>query len=203
MRKARGHLAERLDLTIVLPKWALTMLVDLANAQSVDFFLQKWQFRELLSLTQEPKDFDQLRAVVRKVWRGEASGAAEVSRHLGFVHDKSARHSRPPLYVDWKRSNLYLSASDLNDVVWLTLLRYSQSLGVCGNVESRENPTGTCVTPYFIKYRPQNQFCSEICAGPAHRETKRRWWNEKGPGGLTKRRGGRGNKNKRSTAKEK
>lgn len=35
-----------------------------------------------------------------------------------------------------------------------------------------------CVAPYFIARKRWQKYCSEICAGPATRESKRRWWAE-------------------------
>jgi hypothetical protein len=40
----------------------------------------------------------------------------------------------------------------------------------CGNSE--------CPAPYFIAIKKWQKYCSEKCAGPAARESKRRWWQE-------------------------
>lgn len=182
MKKRRGNLAGRIDVVITLPKWAPELLTDFANASAEWFNKQwhkKWQWRGFLPWTDESEEFSELQEVVRKVWRGKASGEYEVSRHLGLGKYGSEREfGGSPLYIDWKKGNLYLGASDLNEVLWFTLLHYSQHLGICANEKSDRNPDGTCVTPFFIKYRPQQQFCSEECALPAQRESKRRWWSE-------------------------
>jgi hypothetical protein len=179
MRKQRGYLVGRLDVKIAVPKWASKMLFDFANTPSRQYFVQKWLWRELLPLSEEPEAFRKLQEIVRNIWRGTASGEYEVSRRLGLgKYGRERRYGLSPLNIDWKKSNLYFGASDLNEVLWFTLLHYSKDLGICANEKSERNPEGTCDTPYFLKYRPQQQFCSEICAGPAHREAKRRWWKE-------------------------
>ena len=35
-----------------------------------------------------------------------------------------------------------------------------------------------CPAPYFIANKRWQKFCSEECAGPANRESKRKWWND-------------------------
>jgi hypothetical protein len=42
----------------------------------------------------------------------------------------------------------------------------------CGNPE--------CPAPYFFASRKNQRYCSEICAAPAQRELKRKWWAEHG-----------------------
>ena len=37
-----------------------------------------------------------------------------------------------------------------------------------------------CGEPYFIAVKRWQKFCSEKCAGPANRESKRKWWQEHG-----------------------
>jgi predicted nucleic acid-binding Zn ribbon protein len=37
-----------------------------------------------------------------------------------------------------------------------------------------------CGDPYFIAVKRWQKFCSEQCAGPANRESKRKWWQEHG-----------------------
>lgn len=37
-----------------------------------------------------------------------------------------------------------------------------------------------CPAPYFFVTRKNQRYCSEICAGPAQRELKRKWWAEHG-----------------------
>jgi hypothetical protein len=44
----------------------------------------------------------------------------------------------------------------------------------CGHVD--------CPAPYFIAVKRWQKFCSEKCAGPANRESKRKWWHNKQEG---------------------
>jgi hypothetical protein len=47
----------------------------------------------------------------------------------------------------------------------------------CGHVD--------CPAPYFIAEKRWQKFCTEACAGPANRESKRKWWHDnKAKGGL-------------------
>jgi hypothetical protein len=39
-----------------------------------------------------------------------------------------------------------------------------------------------CPAPYFFIKRKNQRYCSEICAAPAQRELKRKWWAENGEG---------------------
>ena len=40
---------------------------------------------------------------------------------------------------------------------------------------------GDCHTPYFFAIRRSQKYCSDVCAIPAQREFKRKWWAENGP----------------------
>jgi hypothetical protein len=37
-----------------------------------------------------------------------------------------------------------------------------------------------CPAPFFFVQRKNQRYCSEVCAGPAQRELKRKWWAEHG-----------------------
>jgi hypothetical protein len=78
------------------------------------------------------------------------------------------------IHVNWREGNLWAARRDLNDEVWLALLAYSDRLAVCAN---RENE---CPTPYFIKKKPNQKFCSDACAAPSQRKFKRQWFREHG-----------------------
>lgn len=39
------------------------------------------------------------------------------------------------------------------------------------------NP-GCGIQPYFLAEKPRQRYCSEVCAAPGLRESKRRWWNQ-------------------------
>jgi hypothetical protein len=42
----------------------------------------------------------------------------------------------------------------------------------------RRCPNATCPAPYFFATKKGQKFCSTVCAEPAQRESKRKWWNE-------------------------
>jgi hypothetical protein len=39
-------------------------------------------------------------------------------------------------------------------------------------------PNPDCVAPYFFSSKKGQKYCSDVCALPAQREAKRRWWRE-------------------------
>jgi hypothetical protein len=39
-------------------------------------------------------------------------------------------------------------------------------------------PNPDCVAPYFFSQKKGQKYCSDVCALPAQREAKRRWWRE-------------------------
>jgi len=46
--------------------------------------------------------------------------------------------------------------------------------------QARVCPNPECPAPYFFVKRKNQRYCSEICAAPAQRELKRKWWAEHG-----------------------
>lgn len=52
------------------------------------------------------------------------------------------------------------------------LVKVSAKARYCANPE--------CPAPYFFVQRKNQRYCSEICAAPAQRELKRKWWAEHG-----------------------
>ena len=56
----------------------------------------------------------------------------------------------------------------------------------------------SCHTPYFFAIRRSQKYCSDVCAIPAQREFKRKWWAENGPEWRHKRAGPIKNQNKRA-----
>ena len=42
----------------------------------------------------------------------------------------------------------------------------------------RRCPNPTCPAPYFFATKKGQKFCSTVCAAPAQRESKRKWWRE-------------------------
>ena len=58
-----------------------------------------------------------------------------------------------------------------------------------------------CPAPYFFVKRKNQRYCSEICAAPAQRELKRKWWSEHGEEWRKARTGKESIKGKTSTPK--
>lgn len=52
------------------------------------------------------------------------------------------------------------------------VLFYLQTIGD----HLRHCPNATCALPYFIADKKWQKYCSEACAAPAVRESKRKWW---------------------------
>lgn len=52
------------------------------------------------------------------------------------------------------------------------LVKVGDKARYCANPE--------CPAPYFFVQRKNQRYCSEICAAPAQRELKRKWWAEHG-----------------------
>jgi hypothetical protein len=47
---------------------------------------------------------------------------------------------------------------------------------------------GDCLSPYFLAMRKSQKYCSEDCALPAQRASKRQWWQSNGPEWRTRKR---------------
>lgn len=196
-KKTQG---ENLDLKYRLPAWTRQLLVDLAN-ERFPYFLKKWGGRGLMLWLDGEKEFNRVQELVRAVWRGEESGAMVVTKELGLAvppdwkidgvlsrsDDEPNPLQRSHIYADWDKGTLQLILMELNEHVWMALLQESRHLAICKNSELGGTPGGECSTPYFLKYRPQQEFCSEECAKPRQRETKRRWWDDHGEEWLAKR----------------
>ena len=54
----------------------------------------------------------------------------------------------------------------------MQLLKSADRARYCANPD--------CPAPYFLAKRRSQKYCSDICALPAQREFKRRWWDEHG-----------------------
>jgi hypothetical protein len=52
------------------------------------------------------------------------------------------------------------------------LIRFDVCTRLCANRE--------CPASYFLPRRRSQKYCSDVCALPAQREFKRRWWQAKG-----------------------
>ena len=47
-----------------------------------------------------------------------------------------------------------------------------------GRTSYCQNPN--CAAPYFFPTRRSQKYCSDVCAIPAQRDSKRKWWSENG-----------------------
>lgn len=176
-----------------LPTWTRQLLLDMANGDFL-FFWKKWHLYGLRHWLGDEQEFRRSQQLIRAVWAGKENGARVVAQNLGLasssVEDESNdadERRRSHIYVDWGRGALEMVLLDLNEHLWMALLQQSQKLAICRNSEIGGTPGGSCSTPYFLRYRPQQTFCSQECAEPRQRETKRRWWNSKGKEWLKKR----------------
>src|SRR5580704_17845685 len=91
-QRPRGRLVDRVGLEIKPPSWGSKMLLDIANADGgPEPVRRRWQWQELLSWDEEPENLEQIREIVRKVWRREESGADVVALRLGLDHEAGDR----------------------------------------------------------------------------------------------------------------
>jgi hypothetical protein len=172
-------------LVVRFGKRAETMLVEFANCPSdkeaILKFRSKWEPISHLRWEGDHKGFLDTQDLIRAVWEEKRKGieGLQVMLNLGIepaprFADEGERLSPPPISVNWDRGQLHLNPRNLQDMIWLVLLQQSRRLGIC---VSRDN---NCSTPYFLKYRPQQEFCSDACGQSRQRESKRRWWAEHG-----------------------
>jgi hypothetical protein len=124
--------------------------------------------------------FSEVQKTVRELWEGKLKGseAQIVANGLSLQVDRQEEghvdSSQVLFNVNWESGYIWARPRDLGDDVWLSLLQYSRQLAVCANKENG------CPGPYFIKMRPNQKFCSEVCAAPAQRAFKRQWFQEHG-----------------------
>lgn len=159
-------------------KVAAELLLDFANTRKDGFarFDLKWGEKGPRgSWRGGEENFFETQRTVRDAWEGKA-GPQAVAVGLGLLPGLPAYYdwSMPLLRVNWEEGSLWLSPRDLNEYVWLSLLQYSQRLGICANKDNG------CPTPYFLKSKPNQKYCSDGCALPAQREFKRQWWESHG-----------------------
>jgi hypothetical protein len=166
-------------LAVKYTQQAAQFLTDFANASTYEWFDRKWGEVHPFGWTGENDSFEQTQKIIREIWEGKHKGAEAsiVANGLGLLNPRPqyADSSLASLIqVSWENGTLWAYQRDLNDQVWLILLTFSARLAVCAN---RENG---CATPYFIRKKPNQKFCSEECALPAQRAFKRRWFREHG-----------------------
>jgi hypothetical protein len=93
--------------------------------------------------------------------------------------------AKDPWIVKWGKQKAFrASPFCLTAVLALACIRHADSFGFCRNPE--------CPAPHFFPRRRDQRYCSAVCAGPAKRAAKLRWWHKhKGPKSSSKVKGGR------------
>ncbi|MDT8071207.1 MAG: hypothetical protein ROO76_23875 [Terriglobia bacterium] len=75
-------------------------------------------------------------------------------------------------FIEPKRDFTVIPAASPFDDAMVYLDRHHEQFRYCKNPE--------CHTPYYIaQTRKPTKYCSSICAGPAKREAKLRWWHNR------------------------
>ncbi|MDE3179055.1 MAG: hypothetical protein KGM47_05275 [Acidobacteriota bacterium] len=156
--------------------------------EAFERFKARWERVDpRLKWSGENKDFLRTQRILREVWEGRKKGieGVQVAASLGLEigpnghwADEGEYVPPQPLAVDWEAGSLFVIPQSLHDIVWLTLLQHSRQLAICANY--RNDATNGCQTPYFIRYRPRQKFCSDACALPSQRAFKRDWWSKHG-----------------------
>lgn len=74
--------------------------------------------------------------------------------------------------VRWSGSERAIRANPrcLPAVLTWACIHHARCLGVCRNND--------CPAPYFLLRRTDQKYCSDVCARPAKRAAKLRWWHE-------------------------
>jgi len=160
---------------------AAQLLMDFANTHPEDLyrFDLKWGERLGKGWPSTVQKIDEAQRAVRAVWDGKFAGDHIVNIGLGFLVPRAdydpnwADTSLTLFHVNWEEGYIWASPRDLNDYVWLSLLQYSKRLAVCANQDG-------CPTPYFIRNKANQKYCSDGCALPAQQEFKRQWWSAHG-----------------------
>jgi len=163
-------------LAIRLGKRAARMLVAFVNARPDSDGIRQFE-RAWEPWPGGEQAFLWVQSIVLKVWEGDKRGIEgfQIEAALGLHPQRDDdRPIEPPICVDWDTGSLLLTPTNLSEIVWLALLQHSKRLALCAN---RNND---CPTPYFLKWRPNQRFCSAECAEPDQREYKRRWWRDHG-----------------------
>ena len=118
-----------------------------------------------------------LRAFVRRLWTEQDMRSREWA---AFV----VRYWLYTMGRDSSKAGEFLKLVATSD--WFpqipppTLFEQALSYLVKSADRARYCPNPECPAPYFFSTRKNQRYCSEICAAPAQREMKRKWWAEHG-----------------------
>jgi hypothetical protein len=194
MRHAMQTQSRRAERSLLKPllRELPRILDDLANMSSAKRFRRRLApFFDSYS----DQDLKGLRDELRMLWTGEApvSGdepsvtAAAMLRSFRelpanvrqdvslqeFIVGRWLRRSPGGgLMMWWERGKpkLYPDPHELPAILaWGVLLHYTH-LRICRN--------SGCSTRYFVAARRDQKYCSDLCAAPAKREAKLRWWED-------------------------
>jgi len=83
-----------------------------------------------------------------------------------------SRLSPSPVWASMERFFDWLGPATPFELALMRLLNIAHLTRFCSNPE--------CRTPYFWAGTASQRYCSELCAKPAQREYKRKWWTEHG-----------------------
>jgi hypothetical protein len=161
------------------------LLVDFANTHPENWtrFVRDWGERVPVGWRGGEETFAETQTVVREIWEGKHSGYEQMlvahglslhSIHRSRQEEGYFDENEELFHVHWEYGVIWADPRDLGDYVWLSLLQYSRKLALCANKDN------DCPTPYFLRGKKSQKFCSEACAGPSQREFKRKWFREHG-----------------------
>jgi hypothetical protein len=179
---------QSLTLALKFTEELAELLMDFANTRPEDLerFEMKWSERvgrgwySGTGREDGAKTRLEVQTLVRQIWEGKCQGSegtlVEQGLSLRYPRQEEGWYdtSQQLFHVQWDQGVVWPSPRDLGDYVWFSLLKYSQQLGICANKDNE------CPTPYFIKKKPNQKFCSEVCALPSQREFKKQWFRVHG-----------------------
>jgi hypothetical protein len=166
------------------------LIIDLANLhdEGIPRFRRTYE-RSFPGLAEEEllTKRDELRLLWQKVNRLDPLVIPARTGKLWNKHRVYGSHTPLPAYIleDWIRldrgngwrvrwddkvKRIYPHTGSLRAILVMACLEHGDRMRYCQNED--------CVAPYFISRRKDQKFCSNECAAPSHRESKRRWWTE-------------------------
>jgi hypothetical protein len=162
------------------------LLRDLANAKPENF---PGLYPELFDGDANPEETAiVLRALLRQVW-----SARSIRRRDWFLHEMETYYHKLRGDRDlMKRVDPAMAKGLLGDYVQVGSLLFSLReppaktspleaalLYFRRNVSrARRCPNPDCAAPHYFAKKKNQKYCSPVCAKPAQRATKRKWWRE-------------------------
>ena len=137
-------------------KWRMTRGADMtAREQQSEVFFEPSESERVCDL----------RSSLRSIWRAPTTNEKQIRALL--LHKAVTTSGKPAFLLPSEVS----SPGPFSQAV-LHLLRSAHRALVCPNPE--------CPTPYFLRKKRRQRYCSESCSGVGQREAKRKWWTAKG-----------------------